>query len=69
VLRRPSAWLFAATYFCFTIGFWAITYFLPTIVREQFKVGAVAAGFISSIPVAARRGRVPRGRQERHPHP
>lgn len=50
VLRRPSAWLFALTYFCFTIGFWAITYFLPTIVREQFKVGAVAAGFISSIP-------------------
>lgn len=50
ILRRPSAWMFALTYFCFTIGFWAITYFLPTIVREQFKVGAVAAGFISSIP-------------------
>jgi MFS family permease len=50
ILRRPSAWLFALTYFCITIGFWAITYFLPTIVREQFKVGAVTAGFISSLP-------------------
>jgi MFS family permease len=50
VLRRSSAWIFSLTYFCLTIGFWAITYFLPTIVKEQFKVSTVAAGFISAIP-------------------
>jgi MFS family permease len=50
VLRRTSAWIFSLTYFCLTIGFWAITYFMPTIVKEQFKVGTVAAGFISAIP-------------------
>ncbi|WP_430296908.1 MFS transporter [Sinomonas sp. B1-1] len=48
--RRFSAWAFSLTYFCMTIGFWAITYFLPTIVQERFKVGAVESGFISGIP-------------------
>jgi MFS family permease len=50
VLRRTSAWIFSLTYFCLTIGFWAITYFLPTIVKEQFKLGTVTSGFISAIP-------------------
>ncbi|TWH10896.1 nitrate/nitrite transporter NarK [Rhodococcus rhodochrous J45] len=50
VLRRPSVWVFAATYFCVLIGFWSITYFLPTIIGEQFDVGPVGAGFISAIP-------------------
>lgn len=49
-MRLPSVWLFALTYFCVLIGFWSITYFLPTIVGEQFQVGAVAAGFISAVP-------------------
>ncbi len=50
VLRRLSAWVFSLTYFCFTISFWAITYFLPSIVKEQFKMSTVAAGFTSAIP-------------------
>ncbi len=50
VLRRVSAWVFSLTYFCFTISFWAITYFLPTIVKEQFKMSTAAAGFTSAIP-------------------
>jgi len=50
VLRRPSAWLFTFLYFCMTIGYWAITYFLPTIVRERFGLGAAGAGFVSAIP-------------------
>jgi MFS family permease len=49
-MRRPSLWVFAATYFSMLIGYWSITYFLPTIVREQFGLGVVASGFISAIP-------------------
>jgi MFS family permease len=49
-MRRPSLWVFAATYFTMLIGYWSITYFLPTIVREQFGLGVVASGFISAIP-------------------
>jgi MFS family permease len=49
-LRRPSLWAFAVTYFCILIGFWSITYFLPSIVKEQFKLGVVGSGFVSAIP-------------------
>jgi len=51
-LRRPSLWAFAITYFCILIGFWSITYFLPSIVKEQFKLSVVASGFVSAIPWA-----------------
>ncbi|MFD6057372.1 MFS transporter [Rhodococcus wratislaviensis] len=50
VLRRPAAWLFCVLYFCMTIGYWTIAYFLPTIVRDQFHLGAAGAGFVSAIP-------------------
>ncbi|MFC9835246.1 MFS transporter [Rhodococcus sp. NPDC127530] len=50
VLRRPSAWVFTVLYFCMTIGYWTIAYFLPTIVRDQFDLGAAGAGFVSAIP-------------------
>jgi MFS family permease len=49
-IRRPSLWVFAITYFSMLIGYWSITYFLPTIVREQFGLGVVEAGFVSAIP-------------------
>ncbi|MDV6284491.1 MFS transporter [Rhodococcus jostii] len=50
VLRRPAAWVFTVLYFCMTIGYWTIAYFLPTIVRDQFDLGAAGAGFVSAIP-------------------
>ncbi|MEU0469383.1 MFS transporter [Amycolatopsis sp. NPDC006131] len=50
VLKHPAAWMFTLLYFCMTIGYWAITYFLPTIVRERFDLGAAGAGFVSAIP-------------------
>jgi MFS family permease len=49
-LKRPSLWAFAVTYFFILIGFWSITYFLPSIVKEQFKLGVVASGYISAVP-------------------
>ena len=49
-LRRPSLWAFAVTYFCILIGFWSITYFLPSIVKEQFQLSVVASGFVAAIP-------------------
>lgn len=52
VLRRPAAWLFTLLYFCMSIGYWSITYFLPTIVREDFALGDAGAGFVSAIPWA-----------------
>jgi nitrate/nitrite transporter NarK len=42
--------VFAITYFCMLIGYWSITYFLPTIVREQFGLSVVESGFVSAIP-------------------
>jgi MFS family permease len=51
-LRRPSLWAFAITYFCILIGFWSITYFLPSIVKAQFHLSVVASGFVSAIPWA-----------------
>ncbi|MGC0373011.1 MFS transporter [Streptomyces sp. SAI-229] len=50
VLRRPAAWMFVLLYFCMSIGYWSITYFLPTIVREQFDLSDAGAGFVSAIP-------------------
>lgn len=52
VLRRPAAWAFTILYFCMTIGYWTIAYFLPTIVRSQFDLGFVASGMVSAIPWA-----------------
>lgn len=49
-LRLPSLWVFSITYFFMLIGFWSITYFLPTIVKEQFGLGVVASGFLSAVP-------------------
>ncbi|UTT71193.1 MFS transporter [Arthrobacter sp. DNA4] len=51
-LRRPSLWAFAITYFFILIGFWSITYFLPTIVKEQFHLDVVGSGYVSAIPWA-----------------
>lgn len=51
-LRRPSLWAFALTYFFILIGFWSITYFLPTIVKEQFHLNVVGSGYVSAIPWA-----------------
>jgi MFS family permease len=51
-LRRPSVWAFAVTYFCILIGFWSITYFLPTIVKEEFQLDVVGSGFVAAIPWA-----------------
>jgi MFS family permease len=51
-LRRPSVWAFAVTYFFILIGFWSITYFLPTIVKEQFHLDVVGSGYVSAIPWA-----------------
>jgi nitrate/nitrite transporter NarK len=50
VLKNPVAWVFSALYFCTVIGFWSLTYFLPQVVQERFKVGAVESGFISALP-------------------
>lgn len=49
-LRSPVTWLFTILYFCMTIGYWSITYFLPTIVKEQFGLTAAAAGVVSALP-------------------
>jgi MFS family permease len=50
VLKNPVAWVFSLLYFCTVIGFWSLTYFLPQVVQERFKVGAVESGFISALP-------------------
>ncbi|MGW9111718.1 MFS transporter [Microbacterium sp. NPDC055683] len=49
-LRRPSVWVFSAAYFSMLAGFWSITYFLPTIVAEDFGLDPVASGFLSAVP-------------------
>ncbi|MFC9935922.1 MFS transporter [Glutamicibacter sp. NPDC127525] len=50
MLKKGSVWFFALTYFLILAGFWSITYFLPTIVKEQFGLGVIGSGFLSSVP-------------------
>ncbi|MCP9953868.1 MFS transporter [Actinomadura madurae] len=52
VMRTPRVWIYAVLYFCMIVGFWTITYWLPTVVKEHFDVGTVGAGLISAIPWA-----------------
>lgn len=49
-LKRPSVWVFSAAYFSMLAGFWAITYFLPSIIKEQFGLGVIESGFLSALP-------------------
>ncbi|MBU9477680.1 MFS transporter [Burkholderia multivorans] len=53
VLRNPIAWILSFLYFATVIGFWTVTYFLPKIVQERFRVDAIDAGFIAAIPWVA----------------
>lgn len=52
VAKSGLAWVYALLYFCITLAFWSITYWLPTVIQEKFEIGAVSAGFLSSIPWA-----------------
>lgn len=50
MLGNGSVWFFALTYFLILAGFWSITYFLPTIVKEQFGLGIIGSGLLSAVP-------------------
>ncbi|WP_314172166.1 MFS transporter [Streptomyces winkii] len=52
VMRSKLTWIYAVLYFCMIIGFWTITYWLPTVVQEHFEVSAVSSGLISAVPWA-----------------
>ncbi len=51
-LCKPFVWVFSLLWFTINIGFWSLTYFLPTIVRERFEVEAAQSGLLASIPWA-----------------
>lgn len=53
VLRRPAAWMFTLMYTALCLGFWALTYFMPSIIQTRFGVDARTSGYLSAIPWAA----------------
>jgi MFS family permease len=49
-LTSWRGWYLSATYFTIIIGFWTVTYYMPSILGERFDTGSVTAGFISAVP-------------------
>ncbi|WP_022887132.1 MFS transporter [Glaciibacter superstes] len=50
VIKSPVAWYLTAMYFCTLVGFLTVNYWAPTIINEQFALGPIESGLLSSIP-------------------
>jgi D-galactonate transporter len=51
--REPKVWLMAFIYFCFVMGQYALTFWMPTFVESTGVDGALAIGVLSAIPFVA----------------
>ena len=51
--REPKVWLMAFIYFCFVMGQYALTFWMPTFVESTGVEGAFAIGVLSAIPFVA----------------
>jgi nitrate/nitrite transporter NarK len=49
-LANGKTWYLSITYFLSLTGFWAVTFFLPTIISASLGTSAVNSGLISAIP-------------------
>ena len=53
VLRNPSVWLLCAIYFCIICGVYAISFWLPTIIKSSGVKDPMTIGWLSAIPYVA----------------
>ncbi|MFD3561224.1 MFS transporter [Streptomyces sp. NPDC058686] len=51
--REPKVWLMSLIYFCFIMGQYALTFWLPTFVESTGIKGNLAIGVLSAIPFLA----------------
>ncbi|MFJ8728991.1 MFS transporter [Streptomyces bauhiniae] len=51
--RDPRVWLMSLIYFCFVMGQYALTFWLPTFVESTGIKGNLAIGVLSSVPFLA----------------
>lgn len=50
VLASPRVWLMSAIYFCFVMGLYGVSFWLPTIIRQTGVTGALDIGLLTAIP-------------------
>jgi len=50
ILGNPQVWYYCATYTFMMIGFYAVTYWLPQIIKLKMHTTIVQAGLLSAIP-------------------
>ncbi|WP_413098770.1 MFS transporter [Streptomyces sp. Inha503] len=51
--REPKVWLMCLIYFCFVMGQYALTFWMPTFVESTGIEGNVAIGVLSAVPFLA----------------
>ncbi len=50
VLASPRVWLMSAIYFCFVMGLYGVSFWLPTIIKQTGVKGAFDIGLLTAIP-------------------
>jgi len=50
VLSSPRVWLMSAIYFCFVMGLYGVSFWLPTIIKQTGVKGALDIGLLTAIP-------------------
>ncbi|MEU4343483.1 MFS transporter [Nocardia sp. NPDC023852] len=51
--REPKVWLMSVIYFCFVMGQYALTFWMPTFVESTGIKGGFAVGLLSAVPFLA----------------
>ncbi|MFF5482185.1 MFS transporter [Streptomyces sp. NPDC012935] len=51
--REPRVWLMCLIYFCFVMGQYALTFWMPTFVQSTGIEGSLAIGVLSAVPFLA----------------
>ncbi|MGO4613917.1 MFS transporter [Nocardia sp. 2YAB30] len=51
--REPKVWLMSIIYFCFVMGQYALTFWMPTFVKSTGVKGGLAVGVLSAVPFLA----------------
>ncbi|UIF86881.1 MFS transporter [Cupriavidus sp. UYPR2.512] len=50
VMSSPRVWLMSAIYFCFVMGLYGVSFWLPTIIKQTGIKGALDIGLLTAIP-------------------
>lgn len=50
VIKDPVSTYLTVMYFCTLVGFLTVNYWAPTVIKEQFALGPIGSGLLSSVP-------------------